>query len=127
MKEYAPGIFINLARKFIDKILEFDPCFEKAYYRFHAEQRSSESCACYIAKSETNIIDAMSEAEFFDDMDRMFLKLLGEMEKSRALLLLIIDKDLGYEMKFEYSDMLKWQISLADGGTGIPEILHLNP
>lgn len=121
MKQYDPGLCINLARTFIDKILELEPCFEKAYYRFHAEQRQSESCASYIANSETNIIDAMSEAEFFDAMDQMFLELLGEMEKSRALLLLIIDKDLGYEMKFEYSDMLKWQISLADGGTGIPE------
>lgn len=58
--------------------------------------------------------------EFFDEMNKISLELLAEMGKNPALLLLTIDKDFDYEIEFEYKDMEKWQISLADGGSGIP-------
>ena len=122
MKDRETELVISITKRFIDEVLELEPDFEKCFFRFYAEDRVSESCASYVSPSEVVIVDAMSQEDFFDEMDDMCMKLLTEMGKDKAVLLLVIDKEFDYEITFEYSDMAKWQISLADGGIGIPAI-----
>ncbi|KQV81965.1 hypothetical protein ASD15_31385 [Massilia sp. Root351] len=122
MKERETELIISITKRFIDEVLELEPDFEKGFFRFYAEDRVSESCASYVSPSEVVIVDAMSQEDFFDEMDEMCMKLLAEMGKNKAVLLLAIDKEFDYEITFEYSDMTKWQIALTDGGTGIPVI-----
>ena len=120
MKERETDLIIALAKRFIEEVQELEPEFERAFFRFHAEERMYESCSSYTTSSDVFIVSALMQDEFFDEMNKISLELLAEMEKNPALLLLTIDKDFDYEIKFEYKDMEKWQISLADGGSGIP-------
>jgi hypothetical protein len=122
MKERETELVIQMAKMFIDEVLEIEPDFEKGFFTFYAEDRVSESCASYISPSDVFIIDAMLQEEFFDAMNEMCTELLLEMRKDKAALLLVVDKYFDYEIKFEYSDIAKWKISLADGGSGIPVV-----
>jgi hypothetical protein len=53
-------------------------------------------------------------------MDKISLELFQEMKKAPALLLLTIGKEFEYEIQFEYENMKRWNISLLDGGSGVP-------
>jgi hypothetical protein len=120
MKEHETDLIIEMARRFITEAIELEPEFERAFFRFRAEERMYESCASYTTPVKAYIFDAFTLEEFFDDMNELGLSLLTEMKKIPGLLLLTIDKNFNYEIQFEYNDMGKWRISLADGGTGIP-------
>lgn len=120
MKERETDLIIQLAKRFIEEIQELEPAFVQAFFRFHSEERMYESCSSYTTESDVFIVSALMQDEFFDEMNNICVELLTEMDKNPALLLLTIDKDLDYEIKFEYEDMEKWRISLADGGTGTP-------
>lgn len=78
------------------------------------------SSASYTTPFDVFIVSALMQDEFFDEMDRLSLHLLSGMEHDSILMLLAIDKNFDYEVKFEYKDMERWRISLADGGTGVP-------
>ena len=120
MKERETDLIIQLAKLFIDEMHDLQPAFERAFFRFHTEERMYESSASYTTSSDAFIISAVMRDEFFEEMEKISLDLLSEMQKNPALILLTIDKDFDYEIQFEYKDMEKWQLSLIDGGTGIP-------
>jgi hypothetical protein len=109
-----------MAKLFISEARELEPGFDRAFFRFHAEEDMYESCASYTTPVRAYIFDAFTLEDFFDDMNELGLKLLIEMKKIPSLLLLTIDKNFNYDIQFEHNDMGKWAISLADGGTGIP-------
>ena len=120
MKENETDLIIELAKVFLETVQDLDPSFERAFFRFHVEERMHESCASYTTPSNVFIIDALTHDEFFDTMDEISVQLLNEMKKTRGLLLLTIDRNFDYDVQFEYDDMDKWRISLTDGGTGVP-------
>lgn len=45
------------------------------------------------------------------------LKLLG---KKRGVLLLSVDSQLNYDVKFEFEDVNRWKITKLNGATGLP-------
>ncbi|MBP1202856.1 hypothetical protein JOD97_000870 [Duganella sp. 1411] len=120
MKNRQTDLITELTKRFIDEIQKLEPAFVQAFFRFYSEERMYESCSSYTTVSDVHIISALMQDEFFDEMNNICVELLTGMDKNPALLLLTIDKDLDYEIKFEYEDMEKWRISLADGGTGTP-------
>jgi len=81
-------------------------------------------CACcsasYAKSGEVFIVDTLERNDFFDEMDKISLELFQEMKKAPALLLLTIGKEFEYEIQFEYENMKRWNISLLDGGSGVP-------
>lgn len=120
MKEQQTDSIIELAKRFIDEMQNLEPAFERAFFRFHGELRMYSSCASYTTPFDVCLVSAFREEEFYDEMDRLSLRVLSEMEHDSILMLLEIDKNFDYDIKFEYKDMERWQISLSDGGTGVP-------
>lgn len=120
MKDKETDLIIQLAKNFIEEIITLEPKFERAFYRFYVEDHMHESCSSYTVPNDVFIVSALDQHEFFDLMDDICLKIMQEMEKSPVLLLLTIDKSFDYKIQFEYENMEKWNISLMDGGTGIP-------
>lgn len=120
MKQRESDLLVQMAQCFIEQVQQLDPEFVKAYFRFYKDNSMHESCASYQASSEVFIVSAFTLDEFFDQMDNLCVELLTEMKRDIALLLLTVDNDLKYEVKFEYDDMEKWRISLLEGGKGIP-------
>ena len=119
-KEKESDLIIHLAKKFIGELNEIEPEFERAFYRFYVEDRMYESSSSYTTSDDVYIVSAFDSAEFFEDMDKMCLELMQEMQKVPALLLLSIDKNFDYKIQFEYADFNKWNISLLDEASGIP-------
>ena len=66
------------------------------------------------------IVSALDQDEFFVSMNDICLELMQEMGKSAGLLLITVHKNFDYKIEFEYENMNKWNISLLDGGIGIP-------
>lgn len=120
MKEHETDLIVQLAKRFIEEMQDLEPAFGRAFFRFQAENRMHSSCASYTTASDVFIVNALMQDEFFDEMDELSVLLLSEMGKNPALILLTIDKDFDYEIQFEYENMNRWEISLADGGTAVP-------
>ena len=120
MNENNSELITNLAQRFVEEMQVIEPLFEKAFFRFYAEERMLESCASYTTPSDVFIVSALTYDIFFDEMNELALKLLVAMKDGPGLLLLTIDKELEFNVQFEYEDMSKWNIGLTDGGTGIP-------
>ena len=120
MKRRETDLISEMGKLFVEKAQELDFLFQRAFYRFYAEERMHESCASYTTPSDVFIVSALTHDDFFDAMDQLSLELINEMEDSPRLLLLTVDNNFDYKVLFEYKDMGKWRISLANGGTGIP-------
>ena len=118
--ERQTDLIIRLATRFLELLPTVDPEFQQGFFRFKLEDRMHESCASYVTQDDVFIIGAFSHDVFFDDMNNLSVKILSEMGTIPALLLLTVDQDFEYGIQFEYADMDRWHISLADGGTGLP-------
>jgi hypothetical protein len=120
MSDPQTHLIISLAKRFIEGVLELEPAFEKAYFRFQAEQRSYHACASYSTAAGVELVDALDSGEFIDGMTDLFVQLVAEIETVPVLFLLVVDNNYDYEMKYEYDDLSKWAITRMDGGTGVP-------
>jgi hypothetical protein len=118
--ERQADLIIRLATRFVELLRTLDPEFRRGFFRFKIENRMHESCASYDTPNDVFIIDALSHDDFFDDMDDISLDILSGIGTVPALLLLTVDQNFEYGIQFEYADMDRWHISLADGGTGRP-------
>lgn len=58
---------------------------------------------------------------FFKEMEKISLDLLTDMKKNQSVILLTVEKNFDYEIQFEYENMERWQITLMNGGAGIPK------
>lgn len=79
-----------------------------------------ESCASYKTPDEVLIVSALEHDQFFDDMEDSCVEILSAMGRIPALMLITVDRDVEYEIQFEYADMARWPLSLANGGSGLP-------
>jgi len=120
MKDRETDLIIQLAGNLVNAIRKLEPQFESAFYRFYVEDYQLESCSSYTVPGDVFIVSALDQDEFFVSMDNICLNLMQEMEKSQGLLLITVHKNSDYKIEFEYENMKRWNISLLDGGVGIP-------
>ena len=120
MKDRETDLIIQLASNLVNAIRKLEPEFESAFYRFYVEDYQLESCSSYTVPGDVFIVSALDQDEFFVSMDNICLNLMQEMEKSQGLLLITVHKNSDYKIEFEYENMKRWNISLLDGGVGIP-------
>jgi hypothetical protein len=122
--EETTPLIVDLAKSFISLVRGIAPDWSKGYLRFCSQNSVSESKASYVHKSGVEIIDVLKFKDFFQEATIKGQELLATIGKSEGLFVLIVDSNLEYEIKFEYSDMGRWRISKMKGGTGIPEGLE---
>ena len=120
MKDRETDLIIQLASNLVNAIRKLEPQFQSAFYRFYVEDYQLESCSSYTVPGDVFIVSALDQDEFFVSMDNICLNLMQEMEKSQGLLLITVHKNSDYKIEFEYENMKRWNISLLDGGVGIP-------
>ncbi|POZ61867.1 hypothetical protein C2I19_11420 [Chromobacterium alticapitis] len=97
------------------------PNWEKAFYRFRAEEARYGSNASYIIGTDVFLVGALKQAVFYSRMNDFGAMLLKELGKSQGVFLLTIDAEFNYDIKFEWSDLHRWEITKLDGGTGLPK------
>jgi hypothetical protein len=120
LKEGASPLVLDLAKSFIMLVHEIAPSWSKGYLRVYSKGSMAESKASYVDQSGVEIIDVLKHRQFFADACVKGQELLVTLGKSDGLILLIVDSAFDYEIKFEYSQLDKWQISKMRGGNGIP-------
>jgi hypothetical protein len=120
MNEQASKITIDLVKEFVDLLNSADPQWTKGYYRFLYEPGHYGCNGSYTNEEDTLLIGALKYSTFFEAMTQISLKIFEAIEKPMGLLLLIVDSDLNYDIKFEWHDLGRWRITKLDGATGIP-------
>lgn len=118
-KESAP-IIIELAREFMELIQKIAPKSTQAFYRFRSEGSRYGSSTSYVSDSNVTLISALKNAQFYGSMNEKGSKLFGVMGKVEGVFLLIIDDKFNYEVKFEWIDLHRWEITKMGDGTGVP-------
>ena len=117
----ATPVVIELAKRFIEFMRNLAPDWTKAFYRFRAEEERYGSNASYAVGSNVFLVAALKQAAFYDRMNALGATLLKDLGKSQGVFLLTIDAEFNYDIKFEWSDLHRWEITKLDGGTGLPK------
>lgn len=117
----ATPILMDILQSFISVLKEIDPQWQDGYLRLACCGSSVEVKGSYSYTSGANIIDVLEHKEFFHSVPNKVKALLKAIEKEEALFLMVVDSNLKYDVKFEFNDMRKWQITKMDGRSGIPE------
>ena len=120
MNQEASAIVIELAKEFIALVQSLDPTWSKGYFRFKSDETHSGSNASYVCASGVLLISAMRQGGFYRSMNQRAANLFRALEKKTGLFLLTIDDSFEYDIKFEWDDLRKWEITMLDGRTGIP-------
>lgn len=120
MNEQASKITIDLVKEFVDLLNSADPQWTKGYYRFLYEEDYYQSQKSYCTNDTVFIVDSLQHSELCHRMDQIADQLFNILERPKGLLLLIVDSDLNYDIKFEWHDLGRWRITKLDGATGIP-------
>lgn len=126
MNEAATVIVKSLAVEFFEYISCIDDEWVIAYFRFHSSDGGYGSSGSYQDKAgRVRLFNPFEQESFFDSMNykgRELRKLIEENGSSFCVMLLIVDSEFNFDIKFEYHDAEKWKISKMDGLTGIPVI-----
>ena len=117
----ATPILMDILQSFVSVLGELEPQWQKGCLRIVSVDFSTEVKGSYVYPSGVDIIDVRKCKPFFHSMPDKVEALLKAIEKQEGLFLLVVDSSLKYDVKFEFNDMRKWQITKMDGGSGVPE------
>lgn len=117
----ATPILMDILQSFVSVLGELEPQWQKGYLRCFGSESSIQVKGSYVHSSGVDIIDVFKCEPFFDSMPDKVEAFLNALEKEEALFLMVVDSNLKYDVKFEFNDMRKWQITKMDGRSGIPE------
>jgi hypothetical protein len=121
MSDEQSVIIIELAKEFIGLIRQIEPAWQNAYFRFCSEGIKHGSNGSYVSDGKVVIIDPFKHNAFFKYMNEKAMRILAILGKEQAVLLLVIDSNFNFDLKYEYQNLDRWKITKINGGTGIPE------
>ena len=123
MSAQSDEIVVALARNFMRLLQTGMSGWQRGFFRFDADHLRYGSIASYERDGKVNLIDPFEAGDFYSAMNEMAYELreaMGRAGSKFCVLLLIVDSNFDYEIKFENVDPLRWEISKMDGGSGIP-------
>lgn len=121
MNEAATAIVVELAREFMRLMRELEPNWSRAYYRFRSEGARYGSNASYVSDADASLIGALKWAGFYERMNAHGVELLEVLGKPQGVFLLIIDSEFNYDIRFEWENLNRWEITKLNGGAGLPQ------
>ncbi len=120
----ASPLIIAQAKELISAMQRISPTWDRAYWRFESSDNHYGSNASYSCASEVTLISTLNESELFDRLNNLGRQLWSrETDPLRkfCVCLLVVTSDFDYEIKFEQSQKDKWNITMLDGKSGLPE------
>lgn len=124
IKDDATPLVVDMVKGFISLVLEIEPKWSKAYFRFSSKNSVSEAKGSIVSDSGVEIIDVLKHKSFFHPVTKKGQEILVALGKEEGTFLLVVDASFDYEIKFEYKNLSRWKISKLGGGTGIPDELE---
>jgi hypothetical protein len=121
IKDDTTPIVIDIAKSFTKLMQGIEPKWNKAFLRFSGQDSVCEVKGSYLQGADVVMINALKHKNFFHPINDKGEELLISLGKKQGVFLLILNPNLEYEIKFEYDDLNRWNISKLDGGLGVPE------
>jgi hypothetical protein len=121
MSEESSAIVIELATEFIELMQRLAPEWSIAFFRFSLDPTKFGSVASYVSHPAVTIVDPFKHSGFFGGMNAKGVKLLRSLSKSQGVFLVVVDRDLTYDVKFDFDNLDRWRITKLNGGRGLPE------
>jgi hypothetical protein len=114
-------LVVELAREFMQLAMRVNPSWTKAFFRYcHEKGRMGSNASC-VSNGMADLIDPFEHHATFNKLNDIGESLFQSTGKNTAVILLVVDSEFNYDLKFEYEDMSKWIINKMDGATGVPE------
>ncbi|MDF3196601.1 hypothetical protein [Pseudomonas sp. 1928-m] len=123
MNPETSELVIEFAKTLINAMLSITPDWQRAFFRFEVSENHYGSNGSYTTSNAVRLFDPFKYEEIFDSANKIGNKLRQLTPKDGqqfCVCLLVVDSEFNYEVKYEYQDRYKWQISKLDGGSGIP-------
>ena len=123
MNDAATEIVLGLATEFMEFMREREPAWETAYYRFRSEGSRYGANASYVVGTNVLLIGAVKWAAFYERMNDNAARLLEVLGNSQGVFLLTVSAGAAYDIRFEWENLRRWEITKLDGRTGMPSDL----
>jgi hypothetical protein len=121
VNEECSAVVIDLAMEFMELMPKVEPTWKKAFYRFCSDEFQHGSNGSYVYQSGVCLIDPFKHASGLHSMNAKAVKLLNLLKEGQGVLLLVIDSDFQYDLKFEFTDLGRLRITKLNGGNGVPD------
>ncbi|MHB1059892.1 MAG: hypothetical protein ACYC0F_18620 [Rhodanobacter sp.] len=121
MNDEASAVVVDLAKEFIELVRSLDSSWTKGYYRFRAEELRYGSNASYVGASGVVLVGAIKHGPFYESMNEKGANLLRLLGKEKGVFLLSADSKFDYDIKFEWDNLQRWEITKTNGRSGVPE------
>lgn len=123
MSAQRDEIVVALARCFMDLLQTEMPGWSRAFFRFDADDLKYGAIASYEHDGKVSLIDPFETGNFYSSMNEMAFDLremMGRTQPKFCVFLLTVNSCFDYEIRFENTDPLRWQISKLGGASGVP-------
>ena len=121
-------LVIELAKDFIQTMIDSDKKWDKAFFRFHSDKNGYGGNASYIEGSSVNLLGQFNSDDFVEracDNFEKLKELISQSNKPFCVALLVIDREYNFKVFYEYTDIDKWFITKIDSD-GIPRDYDIN-
>ncbi len=94
-------LVIELGKSFIQQISQVEPNWNKAYFRFVAQDIGTGCNASYVHGSEVEFLDLRENGSFIDEMMERSNRLAELSGKEKFVMLLSVNSDSNYKFHFD--------------------------
>lgn len=117
----ASAAVVALASRLVEHVGALDAGWTKVFFRFRSDGSRYGSNASYVTQGGVLLIGAVKNGTFYDEMNEKDAALFQELGKDKGVFLLSVDAPSNYDMKFEWNDLSRWEISKGQGASGLPK------
>lgn len=121
----ATQITIDLAKLLISTMQSKEIPWHRAFVRF--QMADDGHCRCngsYETSTDVKLFSALSDGKHLyhsvNELGPRLRQTSSNKDQQWCVFLLIVDSDFNYDIKFEYNDIGRWNITKLDGASGIP-------
>jgi len=117
-------VTVLLAKKFISYMKNFSEPWDNAYFRFHFSDNDYGCNGSFSSNGNASIFDVFEHETLFDSLQEIALQLHeailnADNSANFRVALLTINSAYEYDIKYEYEDINKWEITKTKSN-GIP-------
>ena len=123
MNEQASQVVVEVAKTLIDAMRKIAPSWTRVFMRLDASDQNIGAKGSYVTDNGVSLLGTLDHEQLFGAMLSLGSKLrqaTSNNGKQFVVCLILIDSNFDYEVKFEYDDPKRWEITKLDGASGIP-------
>ncbi len=120
VRDEETALITDLGKNFIERMMDVEPAWKNAYFRFVAQDIGNGCSASYEHGSKVELLDLHANEDFVDVMMEKSSRLAELSGKEKMVLLLNVTSDFDFNIHFEHEDLERWKITKQNGQSGLP-------